>query len=136
MTDYEELLDTLFLKKDTKYDLIFFNNIHTTRFGPHLLNLNDKLSDEIIDLYKFGIASQSCIYEEDEWVGLVNISSLSSLIIIINIFYLAFQNLIIQPYKILFYSYSLFMLIFPFYIQMIITLINIIKRFQQHGNIY
>jgi len=74
VTDYEEMLDALFLKKNTKYDIIFFDNIYTTRFGPHLLNLNGSISDEILNLYKPGIASQSCIYGEDKWVGLVNIS--------------------------------------------------------------
>ncbi|OUM63392.1 hypothetical protein PIROE2DRAFT_10116 [Piromyces sp. E2] len=67
--DYEEMLDALFSKKMEKYDIMFYDNIFSTRFGRHLLNLNGTISDELINLYKPGIASKTCLYE-DKLVGL------------------------------------------------------------------
>ncbi|OUM60151.1 hypothetical protein PIROE2DRAFT_14142 [Piromyces sp. E2] len=68
-TDYESSIETLLERKTPKYDLYFYDNIYTTKFGPYLLNLNDEIQKEIIDLYKPGIASQICVYN-NEWVGL------------------------------------------------------------------
>ncbi|OUM63414.1 hypothetical protein PIROE2DRAFT_10075 [Piromyces sp. E2] len=72
-SSYEETLESYFIKKNTNYDIILYDNISTTRFGPHLLNLKDVVSDELIELYKPGISSKSCVYGEDKWVGLVTI---------------------------------------------------------------
>ncbi|ORX85085.1 hypothetical protein BCR32DRAFT_265919 [Anaeromyces robustus] len=60
--DYESLLDYLFIKKSNKYDLVLYDSIHKTRFGPHLLNLKDRLSHEHVEMYMEGIANQTCIY--------------------------------------------------------------------------
>ncbi|ORX80087.1 hypothetical protein BCR32DRAFT_26408 [Anaeromyces robustus] len=70
VTDYESMIDSVFRRKSSKYDLVFFDNIYTARFGPHLLNILDKLPKEHIDLYRNGIASRSCVHN-GEWVGLV-----------------------------------------------------------------
>jgi len=67
--DYETMLDSLFNKKSDKYDLIYFDNIYTSRFGPDLLDLRDLLPKEHIDMYIEGIANQTCFYE-DKLVGL------------------------------------------------------------------
>jgi len=68
--DYEAHLNTLFSRKSNKYDLIFFDHIYTTVFGPHLLNLKEIISQDHIDMYMEGIASQTCVYK-DELVGFV-----------------------------------------------------------------
>ncbi|ORX85084.1 periplasmic binding protein-like II [Anaeromyces robustus] len=60
--DYESLLDYLFKKKSNKYDLILFDSIYKLRFGPHLLNLKDRLPEEHVKMYMEGIANQTCIY--------------------------------------------------------------------------
>ncbi|OUM63393.1 hypothetical protein PIROE2DRAFT_61324 [Piromyces sp. E2] len=65
--NYEETLESLFRKESDKYDIIFFDNIFTTRFGPYLLNLKGTILDKLIDIYKPGIASKSCVYGEDKW---------------------------------------------------------------------
>jgi len=66
--DYEAMLDSMFSKRPDKYDLIFYDHIYTTRFGPHLLNLKEILPQDHIDMYMEGIASQTCVYK-DKIVG-------------------------------------------------------------------
>lgn len=68
--DYETSIDSLFQRKSSKYDLIFYDNIYSKRFGSHLINLNDILSKDHIDMYMEGVASQTCFYE-NKLVGLV-----------------------------------------------------------------
>ncbi|KAL6608384.1 periplasmic binding protein-like II [Neocallimastix sp. 'constans'] len=58
------------MNKKFEYDIIFYDNVYTTRFGQHLANLKGLIPDEHIDLYKPGIASRSCVYGKDKWVGL------------------------------------------------------------------
>jgi len=70
VSDYESLIDTLIKKKNNKYELYFYDNIYSSKFGRYLLNLEDFLPKEHIDMYKPGIASQSCVYKK-KWVGLV-----------------------------------------------------------------
>ncbi|KAG4107448.1 hypothetical protein H8356DRAFT_974815 [Neocallimastix lanati (nom. inval.)] len=67
VTDYESMLDSL-IQSDS-YDLYFYDNIYSTKFGPHLLNIKEWISQEHLNLYSEGIASQSCVYN-DKWVGL------------------------------------------------------------------
>jgi len=72
VSDYESLLEASFkMNKKFEYDIIFYDNVYTTRFGQHLANLKGLIPDELIDLYKPGIASRSCVYGKDKWVGLV-----------------------------------------------------------------
>jgi len=72
VSDYESLLEASFkMNKKFEYDIIFYDNVYTTRFGQHLANLKGLIPDEHIDLYKPGIASRSCVYGKDKWVGLV-----------------------------------------------------------------
>lgn len=68
--DYEGLLDSLLNKKSIKYDIYFFDNIFTFKYGPHLMDLDEFLSKNQIDLYKDGVASKTCIYD-GKWVALV-----------------------------------------------------------------
>jgi len=62
------MLESLFQKKSNKYDIYFYDNIYTTRFEPHLLNLKKVIPEELIDLYKPGIASKTCVIK-NKWVG-------------------------------------------------------------------
>ena len=81
VTDYESMLDSL-IQSDS-YDLYFYDNIYSTKFGPHLLNIKEWISQEHLNLYSEGIASQSCVYN-DKWVGLVSICIYN----LLNLFYL------------------------------------------------
>eukprot|EP00833_Pecoramyces_ruminatium_P004711 jgi/Orpsp1_1/1178743/evm.model.c7180000066564.2 len=60
--EYESFLDTLFMKKSKKYDIIFFDNIYRAKFGSYMLDLKNLLPKEHIDMYMEGIANQTCIF--------------------------------------------------------------------------
>jgi len=69
------MVENLIMRKSSKYDIYFFDNIYTYRFCNKLLNLlkiNDPELKELIELYKPGVASRSCVCN-DRWVGFVNI---------------------------------------------------------------
>jgi len=72
INDYGNFLESLLIKKTLKYDLIFYDNIYSFRYGAHLINLYDILPKEHINMYNPQITSQSCAYQ-DEIVGLVTI---------------------------------------------------------------
>lgn len=67
--DYESMLDALISKKSEKYDIYFYDNVFTPKFGPHFVDLKEKLPKEHIAMYEPSIASKSCVYK-DKWVGL------------------------------------------------------------------
>ncbi|ORX78821.1 hypothetical protein BCR32DRAFT_269872, partial [Anaeromyces robustus] len=69
VTNYESILMSVFTKKSSKYDIIFYDNIYSIKFGPHLVPLNDKLSSDHIKMYLDGIASQTC-YFKNKLIGL------------------------------------------------------------------
>lgn len=66
------MIDYLLTKGSGKYELIFYDNIYSLRFGEHFLNLRDYLTEEYINMYDERITSQTCVYN-DKLVGLVNI---------------------------------------------------------------
>ncbi|ORX64250.1 periplasmic binding protein-like II [Anaeromyces robustus] len=68
VTDYESTLDSLLPKKSEKYDIIFYDNIFTSKYGQHFVNLKEVVSDEYFKLYEKGIAPQSCVYD-NKWVA-------------------------------------------------------------------
>ncbi len=68
--DYEATLDYHLSRGSDKYDLVFFDNIFTSRFGPYLLDLNGIVEQEHLDKYMEGVASQTCVYK-NKIVGLV-----------------------------------------------------------------
>jgi len=84
VTNYESILLSMFQKQSSKYDIIFYDNIYSIQFGPHLVPLNDKLSSEHIKMYLEGIASQTCVYNK-KLIGLVNIIYFNEYIM--NIYY-------------------------------------------------
>ncbi|KAL6631985.1 periplasmic binding protein-like II [Neocallimastix sp. 'constans'] len=67
--DYESQLDILFNRHSQKYDIIFYDNIFSRRYGPHLLNLKELLPNEHINLYSDNILSKTSLYK-DKLVGL------------------------------------------------------------------
>jgi len=56
------MIDLLLSKRNEKYDLIFYDNIYSRRFSPHLLDLYDYLDDDHIILYDREIILKSCVY--------------------------------------------------------------------------
>lgn len=70
VTDYETFLDQLLIKKPDAYDIYFFDNIFTFKYGKFLENLNKLIPSEQINIYKYGVASKTCNYDGN-WVALV-----------------------------------------------------------------
>jgi len=64
VTDYESTIEQMMSKKSIKYDLYYYDNIFSYKFGPHLLPLDDKLSEEHINIYIPGVAEQICYYKD------------------------------------------------------------------------
>eukprot|EP00833_Pecoramyces_ruminatium_P018892 jgi/Orpsp1_1/1192924/evm.model.d7180000096934.1 len=63
------LIESLFIKKTNKYDLIYYDNAYTQKYGKYLLDLKKYLPKEHIEMYNEKIISESCIFE-DKIVGL------------------------------------------------------------------
>jgi len=70
---FANAVETLLAKKSRKYDLYYYDNAYTVKYGPHLLDLKRYLSKDQISMYNRNIIEMSCIYE-DKLVGLVNIT--------------------------------------------------------------
>jgi len=64
ITDYEAMLDSIFSRKNSKYDFIFYDSIFSPRYAPHLLDLSDILPKDTIDMYMTGIAKETCINDD------------------------------------------------------------------------
>ncbi|ORX80129.1 periplasmic binding protein-like II [Anaeromyces robustus] len=69
INDYGSMVEQLLTKKTTKYDLYFYDNIYSTRFGQHFVSLDKILDKEHINLYNKDVISLSCTYN-GEYVGL------------------------------------------------------------------
>lgn len=94
VTDFEGMLESLFRKRSSKYDLYFYDNIFTPKFGKYLLPLDNYVPSEIFDLYKQGVANQTCRYK-DQWIALVTIKIfiifIKKNILMINIFTIIYK---------------------------------------------
>ncbi|ORX84161.1 periplasmic binding protein-like II [Anaeromyces robustus] len=66
---YGSMLETLLIKKSTRYDLFFYDNCDTFILGSHYIDLYDWLSKDHIDMYDMNIIKQTCFYN-DKLVGL------------------------------------------------------------------
>eukprot|EP00833_Pecoramyces_ruminatium_P001529 jgi/Orpsp1_1/1175561/evm.model.c7180000054357.1 len=63
------MVESLLIKKKDKYDLFFYDNAFTQKYGNYLLDLNDYLSKEDIEIYDSKLISEICTYE-NKLVGL------------------------------------------------------------------
>jgi len=71
--DYGSVVESfLKKKKENTYDIFFYNNIYSPRFGKYFYDLKEILPKEHIDMYDPFVLSQSCSYG-NKIVGLVNI---------------------------------------------------------------
>ncbi|OUM56508.1 hypothetical protein PIROE2DRAFT_18865 [Piromyces sp. E2] len=68
-SDFEQLIISLFKKKSTKYDIIFYDHIYTTKFGSYLENLKNYLPKNHIEMYESRILKITSFYG-DQLVGL------------------------------------------------------------------
>ena len=83
---YTDTLEHLLNRHSTKYDLFFFNLLHTSKYSSYFIDLNEYIP-EYIDLYASGIGSSTCS-EDNRWIGLVWISSIYIYLYIFIIFFI------------------------------------------------
>ena len=69
LNDFGSMVEALFKKKN-KYELYFYDNVYTTKYGKYLLNLKEWIPKNTLDLYDQKIISETCYYNE-KLVGLV-----------------------------------------------------------------
>jgi len=55
-------------KRNSKYELYFYDNLYAKRFEPYLLDLSEHIPEHL-EMYKAGIASQTSVFN-NHWVGL------------------------------------------------------------------
>ncbi|ORX81335.1 periplasmic binding protein-like II, partial [Anaeromyces robustus] len=67
--DFFTSIDSYLRKKSTKYDIYFYENIYTTKFEPHFINLKEWLPKEHIDMFTHVEKSESYFYN-NKLVGL------------------------------------------------------------------
>ena len=88
-SEYGSTVDTLLLKKSTKYDVYCYDPVYIKKYAPHLEDLKPRLSKENLELYNIGDALKVSIHDNN-WVGLVIIK-----------FFITFKKKIIYLYNIL-----------------------------------
>ena len=69
--DFCSVIDQFLKRKSDKYDIYFYNNIYTTRFEPHFLDLNKLLPRNHTAMYVDAQTSESYSYN-DKLIGLVS----------------------------------------------------------------
>ncbi|OUM60635.1 hypothetical protein PIROE2DRAFT_13540, partial [Piromyces sp. E2] len=62
-------VESLLLKKTNKYDIYYYDNAYTVKYGPHLLDLKKHLPKEHIEMYNADVLEKTCVYE-NKLVGL------------------------------------------------------------------
>ncbi|KAG4100518.1 periplasmic binding protein-like II [Neocallimastix lanati (nom. inval.)] len=67
--DYATMLEILVKQKKPKYDLYFYDNVFSIKYGPYLEDLRKWIPSEHFEIYESGIAPKSCVYGK-KWVGL------------------------------------------------------------------
>jgi len=72
INDYGTTVEVLLSKKTDKYDIYFYDNVYTKRYGKHFVNLKEKISKEHMNLFSSDLNYQLCT-SDNRWVGLVNI---------------------------------------------------------------
>ncbi|KAG4102030.1 periplasmic binding protein-like II [Neocallimastix lanati (nom. inval.)] len=60
--DYCSVIDVFLEKKSDKYDIIFYNNVYTSRFEPLFLDLNEWLPKDFINMFENIERSESYSY--------------------------------------------------------------------------
>jgi len=71
--DFCSVIDQYLQKKSNKYDIYFYDNIYTSRFEPHFLDLNELLPKNHTELFTEAQTSESYSYK-NKLIGLVNIT--------------------------------------------------------------
>jgi len=65
------MLDTLFKKRNTEYDIYYYYSTSTKKYGKYLENLSKYIPDEYLRGYDKSIINESCTSKDNILVGLV-----------------------------------------------------------------
>ena len=76
------MIESLLMKKNSKYDIFFYDNSYIYRYYPYLLDLSIDIPEDHINMYDMDIFSQVCMYQ-DKVVGFVRLQLFIIIIIII-----------------------------------------------------
>ncbi|OUM58475.1 hypothetical protein PIROE2DRAFT_16237, partial [Piromyces sp. E2] len=58
--DFESAIETILNKNPDKYDIYFYDNIYSKKFGTYLIDLKEELPEEHINEYNPNFLSQAC----------------------------------------------------------------------------
>jgi len=67
---FGSLIESLLIKKSKKYDIFFYDNAYTYKFGTYLVDLKPYFSMDFFDSFNTQILQQTCSYK-NKLVGLV-----------------------------------------------------------------
>ncbi|OUM59998.1 hypothetical protein PIROE2DRAFT_14335 [Piromyces sp. E2] len=84
--DFCSVIDQFLQKRSTKYDIYFYNNIYTSRFEPHFVDLNELLPKNHTDMYVDAQTSESYSFN-NKLIGLpvfINYSVMYNNMVILN----------------------------------------------------
>jgi len=65
------MIDSLLVKKSTKYDLYFYYYNYSKKYGKHFLNLREYLPEEYIKVFDKKILKEACSSNDNKLVSLV-----------------------------------------------------------------
>ncbi|OUM68823.1 hypothetical protein PIROE2DRAFT_3341 [Piromyces sp. E2] len=68
--NFETMIETLLIRKSTKYDLYFYDQIYSNKLGQFFIDLNKYLDVNHIKMFDQNIIEQTCYYK-DRLVGIV-----------------------------------------------------------------
>ncbi len=68
---FKSMVESLLLKRSTKYDMYIYDSSYTMKYGEYLLDLNNRIPDAHIKLFYPDVLSGSCMYK-NKLVGIVS----------------------------------------------------------------
>jgi len=68
--DFVTIIDSLYQKKEIKYDIVFYLNYYLDGFDEYFVDLYKYLNEDIINLYDPHVLSLTCI-KNNKLIGLV-----------------------------------------------------------------
>ena len=69
--NYGTTIDSLLLKKSTKYDLYFYYAAYSKKYGEHFLNLREYLTEEFLNRFDKKLLDDMCSINNKVLIGLV-----------------------------------------------------------------
>ncbi|ORX82973.1 periplasmic binding protein-like II [Anaeromyces robustus] len=67
--DFGTTVEALLSRKTNKYDIYFYDNVYTKKYGKHFINLEEKIPKDHMELFSSDLNYQLCT-SDNRWVGL------------------------------------------------------------------